>query len=121
MTFFIALIQVLATYFLFFFGSAFISSVLFPTWSTVDTGYGPALAAIIAVWGVGWLSSRFRAETHQQKMGVRLLGTLIGALIGWGILASTVTGFVGILIPPILATVGYHTSPLLIRSSMKDL
>ncbi len=49
-------------------------------------------------------------------MNRRLIGTIIGALVGWLILAlGSPSGFTGIFIPIILAILGYYLLPLIRR------
>ena len=99
-------LQLIGGYFFFFFSSAFIGSQLSsPSNIIVDTGWGPGIFGGVGVWLVGWVIARIRGQDATRY----LIGTLIGGMIGWVLLLILPpTGFAGILIPIILAIIGYH-------------
>ena len=110
-------VQLIGSYLLFFIvGGAIFGALSSPSNFIVDNGWGPALFGIIGVWGVGLIAARLRGQQDRQIMNRRLIGTIIGALVGWLILAlGPPTGFAGIFIPIILAILGYYLFPLIRR------
>ena len=79
-TLLVVIFQIIGSYLFFFIGSSILFGALLPNVALVDTGYGPALAAIIVVAGIGWLASLIQEGPYSGHMGRRLVGTIIGLI-----------------------------------------